>query len=138
VHQVDSSLTVRLSTVAGNTAPSGAGFQFAVGTFREVHGSVLANVGGSCSAASSSGTRNVVSDASCPHFSSSLANTNALLGALADNGGPTFTHLPGVGSPVIGLIPAGTAGLCDGTVPTDQRGIARPQSGNCDVGAVEQ
>jgi hypothetical protein len=36
------------------------------------------------------------------------------------------------------VIPSGTAGLCDGTFPTDQRGVTRPTGGACDVGAVEQ
>ncbi len=49
------------------------------------------------------------------------------LGALADNGGPTQTMLPGAGSPAIGL---GTE--CP---PTDQRG--EPRSEPCTAGAVE-
>ena len=54
-----------------------------------------------------------------------------VLGPLADNGGPTLTHLPLSGSPAI-----------DGanvlfTLPTDQRGIARPQGVTNDIGAVE-
>ena len=58
------------------------------------------------------------------------------LGALANNGGPTDTRLPPVGSAVIDKIPA--AGGCNGAgVITDQRGIARPQGAACDIGAVE-
>jgi predicted outer membrane repeat protein len=41
------------------------------------------------------------------------------LGPLADNGGPTLTHLPQPGSPVVGV---GNAGPL---VPTDQRGLPR-------------
>jgi predicted outer membrane repeat protein len=58
------------------------------------------------------------------------------LGALAVNGGPTKTILPGNSSIALNAIPASTNG-CATTVTTDQRGIARPQRGACDVGAVE-
>jgi uncharacterized repeat protein (TIGR01451 family) len=51
------------------------------------------------------------------------------LGELADNGGPTQTHLPGEGSPVIDHVPD-----CGGT---DQRGVSRPQGQHCDIGSVE-
>lgn len=56
---------------------------------------------------------------------------DALLGPLRDNGGPTLTHAPLLGSPAI-----------DGSDPlvfeaTDQRGIARPQGLLPDIGAFE-
>jgi hypothetical protein len=65
---------------------------------------------------------------------------DALLGPLAANGGPTETHFPQAGSPVL------DAGKClDGLVHHDQRGFIRPfdfpaiaaTSDGCDVGAVE-
>ncbi len=63
---------------------------------------------------------------------------NAMLGALADNGGPTLTHLPLAGSPVID---AGDPAVTDGT---DQRGFARVwdsvtnmPGGRVDMGSVE-
>lgn len=61
----------------------------------------------------------------------------ALLGALANNGGATQTHLPQTGSPVID---SGSISQC---LSSDQRGVARPQDGDgiggaqCDKGAVE-
>lgn len=55
--------------------------------------------------------------------------------AIADNGGPTRTALLVPGSPAIDRIPPGTPSLCDGA--PDQRGVARPQGGACDAGAVE-
>ena len=65
------------------------------------------------------------------------SNTNPQLGALSDNGGPTWTHIPLAGSPAIDK---GSALEC----PTfDQRGALRPADGDengsalCDVGAVE-
>jgi len=54
------------------------------------------------------------------------------LGALADNGGRTRTHLPGQGSAALGAAEA-TACLVD-----DQRGYERPLADGCDVGAVER
>src|SRR5215831_12956426 len=63
-----------------------------------------------------------------------LANPiNPLLGPLADNGGPTRTHLLLPGSPAI---KAGINALADGNT-TDQRGFNRAASGPIDIGAVE-
>ena len=55
-----------------------------------------------------------------------------LLGPLADNGGSTLTHALLPGSPAINAILAG-----DCAVATDQRGMARPSGGGCDIGAFE-
>jgi hypothetical protein len=80
---------------------------------------------------------NVDRDGSCAVAGSDATVADPLLGPLADNGGPTRTHLPVAGSP---LIDAGENDFC----PTvDQRLIGRPTDGNgtgsatCDVGAVE-
>lgn len=54
---------------------------------------------------------------------------NPKLGPLANNGGPTPTHLPLDGSPVI------QAGLS--CIDIDQRGLWRGPSNTCDIGAVE-
>ena len=54
------------------------------------------------------------------------------LGSLQNNGGPTQTLLPGLGSTAIDSVPAGSCSLL-----TDQRGLARPQGPLCDIGAVE-
>jgi hypothetical protein len=83
---------------------------------------------------------NLSDDSSCSFTkASSLANTNANLGALGSNGGPTQTFLPNAGSPALDKIPNPTTGaggfsLCPGT---DQRGVARPQGTSCDIGSVE-
>ncbi|MBK8434255.1 MAG: hypothetical protein IPL28_24525 [Chloroflexi bacterium] len=60
------------------------------------------------------------------------------LGALADNGGLTFTHLPNAGSGVLDTIPFNTND-CGNVIVVDQRGAARPfpAGGSCDKGAVE-
>ncbi len=60
------------------------------------------------------------------------------LSGLADNGGPTQTHLPFAGSPAIdGGNPAGCAGLSGATLTVDQRGRSRPFGARCDIGALE-
>ena len=56
---------------------------------------------------------------------------SAGLGALGDNGGSTWTHLPSVTSPLLG---GANDALC---VDEDQRGSDRPDT-NCDTGAVER
>jgi hypothetical protein len=70
---------------------------------------------------------NLDTDGTCAGFP---LTAEPRLGGLADNGGPTPTHLPDAGSPVID---AGTA--CGSE---DQRGTARPRGGACDIGAVER
>jgi hypothetical protein len=78
-----------------------------------------------------SGGNNLVQDDTCNPVASDLIGMNALLGALADNGGPTWTHALLAGSPAID---AGNDAACPAT---DQRGIARPQGPNCDIGSFE-
>src|SRR5579885_276034 len=51
---------------------------------------------------------------------------------LRDNGGPTPTYELLANSPALNKIPPEA---CD--VPTDQRGVKRPQQGACDIGAYE-
>lgn len=60
-----------------------------------------------------------------------LTETLLQLGALADNGGPTRTRLPGPGSYLIGT---GNPTYCS---TFDQRGDVRPNPGTCDIGAVQ-
>lgn len=73
---------------------------------------------------------NLSSDYSC-YFGVGREHLDLKLGALANNGGLTQTHLPQAGSPAID---GGNIGDCPAT---DQRGIHRPQMATCDVGAVE-
>ncbi len=87
--------------------------------------------------ANSSGTitdagHNLSSDASCAFTnSSSHNNTDAGLGPLADNGGPTLTMALPPGSPAID---AGDTVLAPAT---DQRGFPRPAGLAADIGAFE-
>jgi len=76
---------------------------------------------------------NMASDASCNlNGTGDQENVDAQLGSLQDNGGPTFTHLPRLGSPAL------DSGQCVVGISNDQRNIARPQGGICDKGSVER
>jgi hypothetical protein len=61
-----------------------------------------------------------------------ITGTDPLLNRLGFYGGSTRTQPPLSGSPVLDAIPAEQCAL-----PTDQRGVARPQGAGCDIGAVE-
>uniref|UniRef100_UPI003569B55B choice-of-anchor Q domain-containing protein n=1 Tax=Actinotalea sp. TaxID=1872145 RepID=UPI003569B55B len=95
-------------------------------------GAVACAIEGGGAATITSGGNNVISDGSCnPNGTTDQSSTDALLGPLADNGGPTLTHALGAGSPAIDAADAGTSPA------TDQRGVARPQGAGFDVGAFE-
>lgn len=88
---------------------------------------------------------NLADDASCAiGAAGDLANVDPMLGALADNGGPTPTHAPQDGSPAIDSGAASCPGYAADLV-LDQRGFARPADGDgngngsalCDRGALE-
>jgi hypothetical protein len=76
---------------------------------------------------------NFSSDNTCTLFGTrDQPNTDPLLAPLANYGGPTLTHLPRPLSPALDnaqYLPS---------VPTDQRGVLRPQGSACDIGSVER
>lgn len=76
------------------------------------------------------GDTNLVGWTHRPVPADTLFESNPRLGPLQDNGGPTLTHLPLAGSPVIDQ---GDAHALD----IDQRGYARVVGSAADVGAVE-
>ncbi len=61
---------------------------------------------------------------------------DALLDALADNGGPTLTHMPQTGSPLLDTVACDLIPDFDNSA--DQRGVARGVGANCDIGSVER
>ncbi|MBF5045016.1 hypothetical protein FGE12_21620 [Aggregicoccus sp. 17bor-14] len=68
-----------------------------------------------------------------------LLGSVAELGPLQDNGGPTPTHLLAARSPGRDAAnPAAPGSSATACRTVDQRGVARPQSGRCDMGATEQ
>jgi hypothetical protein len=147
-------VSVRSSTIAGNTAAATAGTATGGNLYRSTvsaspqPGSLVltdsivtggtvsgpgANTGPNCSPAAITGEngRNIDSGSSCGFASPSLSATDPLLQPLGNHGGPTDVALP------TDLSPAVNAALA--TCPaTDQRGVSRPQGGMCDVGAVER
>lgn len=137
-----SALVTRNVTIAGNTAPDGAGVavdQGAAtltattvvqnGSAPDVRGPVAsrASLVGSCATPLTSLGATVSGDPAC------AADRTALLalGGLGDHGGTTPTILPAAGSPAVDADAACVAG------GADQRGVPRPQGGACDAGAVE-
>jgi hypothetical protein len=139
-------VTVTASTFLRNTASRhGLG-----GGVKNEHGSVslAASVltksagvaGNACVGQITDGGYNLADDGSCGFTAAhhSVSAVNPVLGPLQNNGGPTETSAPALGSAVLDQIPPGTTGnalsLCPGT---DQRGVARPQGPDCDMGAVE-
>ena len=126
------------STFVRNDADDGSGI-YNLGT-ANVENSIVARVASSHNKCSNLGTFNVSGvnfsdDNSCPGFTQVTAAQLAL-GLLADNGGPTKTIALLAGSVAIDAAPDCTD--YDGNpIPTDQRGVARPQGQACDVGAYE-
>ncbi len=74
---------------------------------------------------------NTVATFCAPAGTGLVTGTDPALGALADNGGPTQTHLPSSTSAAV------DAASTTCTLVTDQRGWTRPYNTNCDIGAVE-
>ncbi|MEE9492661.1 MAG: SdrD B-like domain-containing protein [Gammaproteobacteria bacterium] len=132
-----SSLTLNQTTITDNTGINGANLYVAAGDFRIEKSIITDAVGGdNCdffSAPTISGGSSFVSDTSC-HLGAddTIDAAVGVLGSLADNSGPTQTHLPPTDSPVAGLVDA-----TDCVVTTDQRGVSRPQGLNCEPGSVE-
>ena len=127
------------ATVVGNGADDAA--NILAGELR-TFGSVIAEPtsGGNCSVRITVSSGYNDSDGTCGLTEATDTEDGAptQLGPLADNGGPTPTLLPAESSPLVDAIPVAACG--DGPVPgiaTDQRGVARPQRGGCDIGSVE-
>ena len=148
-------LTVTTSTVSGNatgaavggsslsimgsTIVQASGFAIRNGGSATVQGSILAATASpACSTPVTSLGYGIATDASCGLTGpGDHPSTDPFLGPLTGNGGPTATHLPFAGSVALDAIPAGTVARCDGSTPTDQRGVTRPVGSACDIGAVE-
>jgi hypothetical protein len=143
IFHTDGQLTVTNSTFSGNVAPAGLASGILVATFAAPANATLTNnvlegfggafacsIEGGGAATITSGGSNVISDGSCnPNGTTDLSFTDALLGPLADNGGPTLTHALGAGSPAIGLAdPTACPAI-------DQRGV--PRDSACDSGSFE-
>lgn len=93
---------------------------------------------GTCSGTLSASGPNVTDIVDCTIMGVAPNVQTVHLGSLQNNGGPTPTHAPGVGSPAID---GGSAGSClgvgGGVIDRDQRGRRRSAGTACDLGAVE-
>ena len=138
---IASSSTVNLAgaTITGNTSnnSNGGGLYRVGGTFNVTSSIIAGNnasSGRDCYGSPTFTGVNVLQyTPGCNPSGGTILVVDPLLGALADNGGPTQTRRPLTGSAAIDAyaLPCATA--------ADQRAIARPQptGGRCDVGAVE-
>jgi hypothetical protein len=120
-------------TVTGNSATIAGGIVNNAAV--EVRNSIVAdNIGHNCFSQDppSSLGHNLDDDSSCLFAGSGdMSGDPALLGPLQNNGGPTLTHALLPGSPAVNAAD-------DSNCPhTDQRGVSRPQSAHCDMGAFE-
>ena len=121
-------ITLTNSTVSGNSAyygvTPGGGIYSGTGSVLVINNSIVAGNTIGDIKGSFTGTNNLIGG-------------SPMLGALANNGGPTQTLLPQAGSPAINAAP------CLAGIATDQRGDPRPDwpSRNlatpCDIGSVE-
>ena len=67
-----------------------------------------------------------------------MQNTDAMLGALLDNGGLTPTHKPEDSRVLLDQIPIFSCTDNQSmAIAVDQRGFTRPMGAKCDVGSVE-
>jgi len=141
-------MDVSFSTIVGNVSDAdntgdgdGGGIFNSQGSFTLTGSLVAGNAdrGGQapdCGALNpqiAAGGRNLIQNLTgCSAYAATAAvsGVDPLVGALADNGGPTQTHALLVGSPAIDA--AGTP--CPAT---DQRGVSRPRGAACDIGAFE-
>lgn len=127
------------ATIVGNgVVTEGGGTQLDIGALSTYASVIAEGFGGSSSCLVStvtSGGWNVDDDGSCDlGDATDQTVADVEVGPLADNGGPTRTHLPEPGSPLLDNVPVGS---CDPTYVADQRNVSRPQRPGCDTGSVE-
>ena len=130
-------LTMRASTVASNTAVTGANAVTYEGELATDRALIVYPLGGGANCAGNIGSfvptgRSFLSDVTCGVAPlDTVSSADPMLGALANNGGTTLSRLPAVTSPIGGLISAVSCTL------QDQRSVLRPQGAGCEPGAVE-
>jgi CSLREA domain-containing protein len=118
-------VTVTSSTIYGNVG---------IGVFgSKLSNSIVDSCGSGGGAAVSLG-HNLAPSSACFQAAGpgDVFTPNFLLGPLQNNGGPTETHALLPASPAIDAVPPSSC-----AVSTDQRAVARPQGGGCDIGAYE-
>ncbi|MBX7103172.1 MAG: right-handed parallel beta-helix repeat-containing protein [Gemmataceae bacterium] len=131
-------LNINNSTIAGNTSTTGpSGIVFMSGSPTvTINSSVVSGNGGGDISVPGTITLNASAVGSSAGFSFSGTGNlpfgaDLKLSPLGAHGGPTPSHKPLFGSPLI------DAGSNPGSLTTDQRGYARIVGANVDIGAVE-
>jgi CSLREA domain-containing protein len=143
--QNSGSMTIINSTIAANSVGSQGGRGSGIantGLRTTLINTIVANdpAGGNCSGPiTTDGGYNIEDGTTCG-FTAATSHSNANPGldpaGLLSNGGQTPTIGLLLGALAVDLIPTGVNG-CGTTIATDQRGVARPFNGACDVGAYE-
>lgn len=138
VYAINADVSLEYVTIADNSAHHGAGVYADSSLDTTIYMQNVAlsnNTGGNCDGSQLlSGGHNLSSDTNCGSVFTEQGdqnNTPANLGPLANNGGPTKTHLPQPGSPLI------DKGYTDNHINIDQRDFTRPVGSSADIGAVE-
>lgn len=139
IYQNSGLMSLRFVSVVSNTAVAFGGglYNYEAGEMK-VQNTVLANNSlGNCDGSGFiSLGHNLANDNHCntalnQPTDKSGTNVALPLAPLADNGGPTLTHLSLSGNLAI------DGGVCIDGVSTDQRALPRPAGAACDAGAVE-
>jgi len=144
IYRFGGTTRILLSTITDNAATTGGGGGVFLtnGALMDVEGSIIwgntgttdDDVGGAAAGYNSLGYNLIGAGGATSRFTADgdQIGVDALLSALAENGGPTQTHALLAGSPAF------DAGTCtDDAVLADQRGVTRPQGITCDIGAFE-
>jgi hypothetical protein len=113
------SLTLNRSIISGNTAENSSEI-YAIGTVAADNFNLFGSKGDAGISGFTAGASDIV------------PKSGKVFGPLKNNGGPTRTHMPLRGSPVINAAP-----IDEDCPATDQRGKPRPLGKGCDIGAVE-
>jgi hypothetical protein len=132
-----SAVNLNFVTLDGNSATSGSAVHNTSGSGLSASNSIISGAPSTnCSGVITDGGYNLDSGASCAFSGTGdLSGVDPLLGALQNNGGPTPTEAPSMGSPAIDAANPGCP-----PPATDQRGANRPfgvSASRCDMGAVE-
>ncbi|MBV8516018.1 MAG: right-handed parallel beta-helix repeat-containing protein [Acidobacteria bacterium] len=136
------SIAIGESTITGNSAGTSGGNLSVTAVPMTIDNTIVANGTAPASPDMASGASNVTMNYSLLENTSgatftgtgNITGVDPSLGPLQDNGGPTFTQRPNIGSPVL------DAGDPSFTPPpsTDQRGLQRVYNGRIDIGSLEQ
>ncbi len=137
MYNTGSALTLRNTTFTANFASSsGGGIYDTSASNPTVVESVMWNDGSELVDSSSNSTiTDAIVQGGCPSVNSNctnVINSDPLLGSLMFHGGFTQTVALGKGSPAIDA-----GGINAPCATKDQRGVKRPQGGQCDLGAYE-